>query len=59
MPNNGQEFLNVQQAATFLGVSVKTIRLWARAKKLKGFKVGIRGDWRFTVEDLSKMITEP
>lgn len=48
--------LNVKQAAEFLGVNVGTIRRWARAKVLTGIKVGIRGDWRFTKDDLLKMV---
>lgn len=48
--------LNVQQAADFLGVNVTTIRRWARSKALPGLKVGIRGDWRFTENDLLTMV---
>lgn len=47
--------LNVKQAAVFLGVNVGTIRRWARSKALTGLKIGIRGDWRFTEEDLLKL----
>ncbi len=50
------QLLNVQKAAAFLGVSTNTIRLWAQKDKLKGVKVGTRGDWRFSREELSKMI---
>ncbi|MGI8419215.1 MAG: helix-turn-helix domain-containing protein [Candidatus Levyibacteriota bacterium] len=50
------ELLNAQQAAKFLSVSVHTIRRWAQQKKLNGVKVGSRGDWRFTKEDLSKLV---
>lgn len=56
MQQNESQLLNVQQAASFLGVKISTIRLWARTHKLKGVKVGSRGDWRFTKEELSKMI---
>ena len=51
-----QELLNVQQAATFLGVTVSTIRRWAQSNKLVGIKVGTRGDWRFTKNELLKMV---
>jgi len=51
-----QDLLNVHKAATFLGVSVTTIRRWAQQKKLNGVKLGTRGDWRFTKEDLLKMM---
>jgi PAS domain S-box-containing protein len=56
MQNKESQFLNVQQSAVFLGVKVSTIRLWARTHKIKGVKVGSRGDWRFTKDELSKMI---
>ena len=48
--------LNVKQAAEFLGVNIGTIRRWARSKALPGLKVGIRGDWRFTKDDLLTMV---
>lgn len=51
-----QDLLSVHKAATFLGVSVTTIRRWAQQKKLNGVKLGTRGDWRFTKEDLLKMM---
>ncbi len=46
------KLLNVQMAATFLGVSPVTIRRWAKSKLITGIKVGTRGDWRFTAEAL-------
>ncbi len=49
------KFLSVQEAADYLGVHAATVRRWAYAKLLKGRKVGIRGDWRFTESDLEKM----
>ena len=51
-----ENLLNVQKAAAFLDVSVNTIRRWAQTKKLSGLKVGTRGDWRFTKEDLLKIV---
>lgn len=48
---NGQ-FLNVQKSASFLDISANTIRRWAQCGKLKGVKIGSRGDWRFTKDDL-------
>lgn len=56
MRKEEQQLLNVQKAASFLGMSPNTIRIWAQTGKLKGIKVGTRGDWRFTKEELSKMI---
>lgn len=50
------ELLNVQQASKLIGVSPKTIRRWAQTKKVRGLKVGTRGDWRFTKEDLLKQV---
>lgn len=52
----GEQLLSVQKAATFLDVSANTIRRWAQYGKLKGVKIGTRGDWRFTKNDLLQMI---
>ena len=50
------QLLNVQKSASFLDVSVNTIRRWAQLGKIKGAKIGSRGDWRFTKDDLLKMV---
>ncbi len=59
MAYNNKDLFTVQQAAIFLHVSPKTIRKWAQKKTLRGMKVGPRGDWRFTKDDLLKMIKKP
>jgi excisionase family DNA binding protein len=46
------QLLNVNQAAHFLGVHAATIRRWAYAKRIKGVKIGVRGDWRFQKQEL-------
>lgn len=56
VPANNQALLNCQQAAQYLGVSLKTVRRWAQKGKLKGKKVGSRGDWRFTHEQLNHVV---
>ncbi len=53
------ELLNVQQSAAFLGVNPATIRRWAKTSQLNGVKVGSRGDWRFTKDELSKLSHKP
>ncbi len=57
MKSEQNHYLTVQHAANFLGVTSETIRRWARSKKIKGLKIGTRGDWRFTREDLLGMQT--
>jgi excisionase family DNA binding protein len=43
-------FLGVTEAAELLGVSERTVKSWARAKRLAGTKVG--RNWKFREEDL-------
>lgn len=50
------KLVNCQHAAQYLGVSIKTVRHWAQTGKLHGNKIGSRGDWRFSPDDLNKMI---
>jgi excisionase family DNA binding protein len=56
VPPSTRSLFNVTQAAQFLGVNSGTIRRWARTKTLHGLKIGIRGDWRFTEDDLLTMV---
>lgn len=53
---DGKKFFTVSTAAEFLGVTAKTIRRWAQKNILPGLKVGPRGDWRFTDQDLLGMV---
>lgn len=52
---NPSRLLDVHQAARYLGVHAGTIRRWSYSKQLKGVKVGVRGDWRFTADELIKL----
>lgn len=54
--NEIEKLLNVHGAASFLTVSVTTIRRWAQTGKIVGTKIGIRGDWRFARNDLLAMM---
>ncbi len=56
MLTTDNQLVNCQRAAQYLGVSVKTVRHWAQSGTLQGKKVGSRGDWRFSTDDLNKMI---
>lgn len=56
MGKDETQLLNAQRSAIFLGVNANTIRRWAKTRKLKGIKVGTRGDWRFTKDELLKMV---
>lgn len=51
--------LNVRDAAAFLAVHPNTVRRWAQANKLPGRRLGARGDWRFTREDLADLPLAP
>lgn len=58
MYNKKFELFDVHKAAQFLDVSLKSIRRWAQKGKLRGIKVGLRGDWRFARKDLMKFINK-
>lgn len=52
-----QKLLTVQEAASYLGVHAGTIRRWAYSQRLKGTKIGERGDWRFDHHEVIKIST--
>ncbi len=53
-----EKLLTPAQVAEALNLSVRTIKGWLRDGKLKGVKIGTRGDWRVKESDLEKFIKE-
>ena len=44
---NNEEVMTATEVAAFLKVSVSAVRRWSRNRKLKGYRLGGRGDWRY------------
>jgi len=42
-----EEVMTATEVAAFLKVSVSAVRRWSRNRKLKGYRLGGRGDWRY------------
>lgn len=47
-----------EEVAEVLKLSVITVKKWLRSGKLKGVKIGSRGDWRVKEIDLEKFIQD-
>jgi excisionase family DNA binding protein len=52
------KLLTPEQVAAVLNLSVRTVKGWLREGKLKGVKIGTRGDWRVKESDLEKYISK-
>ena len=44
--------MTCDEVAEFLRVHVSSVRRWSRCGKLRAFKVGGRGDWRYRKQDV-------
>jgi excisionase family DNA binding protein len=55
--SHGEPLLTIQQAADMLGVSKNTLRRWCRLGILECYRINQRGDRRFTVTILQKVMT--
>jgi excisionase family DNA binding protein len=51
-----QRFLTIAEAAAFLHVSETSLRRWTNSGNLRCFRVGVRGERRFLVEDLLEFV---
>jgi excisionase family DNA binding protein len=51
-----QRFLTITEAAEFLRVSETSLRRWTNSGNLRCFRVGVRGERRFLVEDLMEFV---
>jgi excisionase family DNA binding protein len=52
------EYLDAESAAERIGVSVFTIRRWARLGMLKGVRLSDRAGWRFPREEVERVLRE-
>jgi len=48
----GDEVMTSNEVAQFLKVSIVAVRRWSRCGKLKGYRLGGRGDWRYLQQDV-------
>ncbi len=46
------EIMTADDVAKFLKVSVGAVRHWTREGKLRGYKMGSTGDWRYLKGDI-------
>ena len=55
---NGKEdkILNVEELASFFGVSAQTIWRWCKTGKIPAFKIGAQ--WKIRQSDLNKIINQ-
>ena len=44
--------MTCDEVAEFLRVHVSSVRRWSRCGKLRAYKVGDRGDWRYRKQDV-------
>jgi excisionase family DNA binding protein len=51
-------WLTAPEMAERLGISVRTVRQWAREGKLHGLLAGRRGGWRFPPEEAHRLLDE-
>lgn len=61
--SSGRNFLAEQlyspkEVANMLGVETNTVREWLKSKKLKGIKIGDRGQWRIPERELNEYLKE-
>ncbi len=50
--SNDKAMMTCDEVAELLRVHVISVRRWSRSGKLKAYKVGGRGDWRYWHQDV-------
>jgi excisionase family DNA binding protein len=57
LPNNREPLLTTEAISKWLGVSTRTLCLWAECQEIPAFKVGRQ--WRFRESELAKWLENP
>jgi excisionase family DNA binding protein len=50
--SSDKAIMTCDEVAEFLRVHVSSVRRWSRSGKLRAYKVGGRGDWRYRKQDV-------
>ena len=50
--SDGKAIMTCDEVAEFLRVHVSSVRRWSRCGKLRAYKLGGRGDWRYRQQDV-------
>jgi excisionase family DNA binding protein len=50
--SDNEEIMTCDEVAEFLRVHVISVRRWSRSGKLRAYRVGGRGDWRYRKQDV-------
>ena len=56
--NQGDTMLTASDLARLLNVHINTVRRWSNRGILKAYRVGPRGDRRFSKKDVDKFLAE-
>ncbi len=56
--NNEEQLLTLEDVADRLKISVSTVRRWVKSNELKSIKIGNRGQYRISLEDLEEFLAE-
>lgn len=56
--NKNDKLLKISEAAEMLGVHPETLRRWDREGKIIAITINERGDRRFKIEEISKLINK-
>jgi excisionase family DNA binding protein len=57
MSNNREPFLTTAAVSKWLGISTRTVCLWAECKEIPAIKVGRQ--WRFRESELAQWLCSP
>ena len=50
--SDAKAIMTCDEVAEFLRVHVSSVRRWSRSGKLRAYKLGGRGDWRYRQQDV-------
>lgn len=56
---SNEEIMTTEQVANLLKVSVSVVRRWTRENRLKGYKLGGKGDWRYLKGEVIRFLIGP
>lgn len=52
------KYLKSRDAAKYLVIHINTLHRWTKEGRIKAYRLGARGDYRYSIDDLEKFMKE-
>lgn len=54
--NPGVRYLTARQTAEYLSIHINTLHRWTKEGRIRAYRIGERGDYRYDIKDIEAFV---